>query len=101
MTKLAAFKWKKKAVSDDDVRAVVFLAHGYAGMLFSAVVRCNSSNVIFHKKVLQKAVHKMYRVPIVVSDYILLTQCYPPALQFLPDLQLPKQKRADNGTAKS
>ena len=52
MTKLAAFKWKKKAVSDDDVRAVVFLAHGYAGMLFSAVVRYDGSDMIFHKEVL-------------------------------------------------
>ena len=48
MTKLAAFKWKKKAVSDDDVRAVVFLAHGYAGMLFSAVVRFHGINARIH-----------------------------------------------------
>ena len=31
--KLAAFKWKKKCLSDDDVRAVVFMAHGYAEYL--------------------------------------------------------------------
>ena len=37
-TKLAAFKWKKQALSDTEVTAMVFLAHGYAGTLFSSVV---------------------------------------------------------------
>ena len=39
---LAAFKWKKQALSDSDVTAIVFLAHGYAGVLFSVVVQYDS-----------------------------------------------------------
>ena len=47
----------------------------------------------------------LYRVPMVVSNYILLTffeapQCWPTALQFLPNLQLPQQNSAESGTTK-
>ena len=49
----------------------------------------------------------MYRVTMVVSDYILLKfifnvpQCCPTTLQFLHNLLLPKQNGADSGTTKS
>ena len=46
----------------------------------------------------------LYKVTLVVSDYILLTfifqvpQSCPTAQQFLPNLQLPQQNLADSGT---